>query len=75
MRESLSPHQISNQNLFISKRARYEIDLELHINFADPKGNIKDIKNDRIIKRLKDLTRLIGEEEGIQIKKLDVIVE
>jgi len=63
--KSLSPHQISNQNLFISKRARYEIDLELHINFADPKGNINDIKNDRIIKRLKNLTRLIGEEEGV----------
>lgn len=54
---------------------RYEIDLELHINFADPKGNIKDIKNDRIIKRLKDLIRLIDEEEGIQIKKLNVIAE
>ena len=53
----------------------YEIDPELHVNFADSKGNIKDIKNNKIIKRLKDLIKLIDEEEGIQIKKINVIAE
>lgn len=54
---------------------RYELDPELHVNLADSKGNIRDIKNDRIKKRLNDLIRLIDKEEGIHIKKLNVIAE
>jgi Fe2+ or Zn2+ uptake regulation protein len=54
---------------------RYEMNSEAHVNFANPDGKIRDIKNDKIKKHLAEIERIIKEDEGIKIKMLMVLVE
>lgn len=54
---------------------RYEMNPDLHVNVVESNGTIRDIKNDRIKKHLKEIERIINKEEGIKIKNLLVIVE
>jgi Fe2+ or Zn2+ uptake regulation protein len=54
---------------------RYELNLEPHVNLAEPDGTIKDIKNDEIKEHLAEIERIINEKEGIKIKTLLVLVE
>ncbi len=48
---------------------------EPHVNLAEPNGTIRDIKNDKIKKKLAEIKKIIKEEEGIGIKTLLIIVD
>lgn len=54
---------------------RYEMNLEPHINLAEPDGKIRDIKNDKIKKHLAEIGRILDEDEKIKYKTIMVIVE
>ena len=54
---------------------RYELNLEPHVNFAEPDGTIRDINDSEIKKHLAEIERIINEKEGIKIKNLLVLVE
>lgn len=54
---------------------RYEMNLEPHVNLAEPNGKIIDIKNEKIKKHLVKIERIIKEDEGIKIKTLLLLVE
>ncbi|MEG3224201.1 MAG: ferric uptake regulation protein [Methanobacteriales archaeon Met13] len=53
----------------------YEMNPEPHVNLAEPNGTIRDIKNDKIKKKLAEIKKIIKEEEGIEIKTLLIIVD
>lgn len=54
---------------------RYEMNSEPHINLAESDGKIRDIKNLKIKKHLKEIERILNEEEKIKFKTITVIVE
>jgi Fur family transcriptional regulator, peroxide stress response regulator len=53
----------------------YEMDQSLHINLAEADGKIKDIKNEEVMKHLKEIVKLLEEEEHIQIKNFTILAE
>ena len=53
---------------------RYEVNPELHINLVEPNGTIRDIKNEKILKHLREIIRLINEKER-PIKSLVILAE
>ncbi len=54
---------------------RYEMNLEPHVNLAESSGIIKDIENQDIRKHLKEIERILMEDENIKIKTFLVLVE
>ncbi|AXV37135.1 MAG: transcriptional repressor [Methanobacteriaceae archaeon] len=63
------------QSFHYNGETRYEMNPEPHINLADPSGNIIDIKNKEVQKYLKEIERVLKEDQGIEIKRVLVIVE
>lgn len=63
------------RRFYYKGESRYEMNHEPHINLAEPNGNIKDIQNDKIRKKLEEIKKIIKEEEGIEIKNLLVLLE
>lgn len=63
------------QSFHYKGETRYEMNPEPHVNLVEADGNIKDIKNVDIQKHLEEIERIIREDEGIEIKKILVIVE
>ncbi|MFX0097718.1 MAG: Fur family transcriptional regulator [Candidatus Hodarchaeota archaeon] len=53
---------------------RYEINPELHINLVEPNGTIRDIRNEEILKHLREIMRIINEKER-PIKSLVILAE
>ena len=53
---------------------RYEVNPELHVNLVEPNGTIRDIKNEKILKHLREIIRLINEKER-PIKSLVILAE
>jgi Fur family transcriptional regulator, peroxide stress response regulator len=63
------------QSFHYRGETRYEMNVEPHVNLAEFDGTIKDIKNITIQKHLKEIERVLKEEEGIETKNLLIIVE
>lgn len=63
------------QRFHYDGETRYELNVEPHVNRAEFDGTIKDIKNTTIQNHLKEIKRVLKEEEGIEIKNLLIIVE
>ncbi|MFX0069199.1 MAG: Fur family transcriptional regulator [Promethearchaeota archaeon] len=53
---------------------RYEINPELHVNLVEPNGTIRDIKNEEILKHLREIMRIINEKER-PIRSLVILAE
>ena len=53
---------------------RYEVNPELHVNLVEPNGTIRDIKNEEILKHLREIVKLLNEKER-SIKSLVILAE
>lgn len=54
---------------------RYEMNLEPHVNLADSNGVIKDITNDKILKHVEEIVKIMKEDEKKDITALLVLME
>lgn len=63
------------QSFHYKGEIRYEMDLEPHVNLAEPDGIITDIKNPEILKHLEEIQCILKEEEGLKPRTILVIVD
>lgn len=63
------------RRFYYKGETRYEINQKLHINRVESDGTIRDIENDKINAHLKEIERIIKEDEKIEIKNLLVLIE
>ncbi|MEN4018833.1 MAG: transcriptional repressor [Methanobacterium sp.] len=63
------------QSFHYKGETRYEMNTEPHVNLVEANGNIKDIKNINVQQHLQEIERIIKEDEGIELKKILIIVE
>ncbi|HOI40761.1 MAG TPA: transcriptional repressor [Methanobacterium sp.] len=63
------------RRFYYKGETRYEINQNLHINLVEADGTIRDVENKKINAHLKEIERILKEDEKIEIKNLLVLIE